>query len=139
MDLLCDAIRAGAFPGPEWRTWKTVLARYPHIQSAIQFLAEFAPIEHREKGGRIESPKSVRILADLIADFADEPTAARTLTAERLTTRQRSIVKILQLLDADHRLQAKEIHKRLPPPVRKDCEVKTLIRHDLCVSKISEL
>jgi hypothetical protein len=48
-----------------------------------------------------------------------------------LTHRQKRILEILGSLKPMERLQAKEIHKKLVAPVRNDCTVETLMRHDI--------
>jgi hypothetical protein len=44
MDLLCEAIRAGAFSGSTWLTWRTTLAETPHISTAIRLLYVCSPL-----------------------------------------------------------------------------------------------
>jgi hypothetical protein len=42
MDLFCNAIRAGAYSGPKWLAWRTMLAKWPTVISAADFLKDYA-------------------------------------------------------------------------------------------------
>ena len=43
MELLCDAIRGGAFAGDDWRIWRMLLRDKPHILNAFHLLGTHRP------------------------------------------------------------------------------------------------
>jgi hypothetical protein len=71
-DLLCDAIKAGAFSGKDWHLWRTRLADKPYSINAVTFLADYAPPAYRKKIEKTEqwmALDAAKCLADLIESF----------------------------------------------------------------------
>jgi len=71
MQLLCDAIAAGAFSGPKWMVWRTLLADRPHLLNATFFLYQCGQAAPDAKP-HLKSTEAALVLADLIDTFLDD-------------------------------------------------------------------
>lgn len=74
IDLLVQAIQAGAFSGHDWMLWRTRLARRPHILNAIHWIGLPNYLHGGWDGPAPADPygQTFRIFADKVEEFATE-------------------------------------------------------------------